>query len=185
MSVLELRTIYDETLYGEPLEVPVRPRPLNTDRALWTVGEWALVFPDTPVHREPDVQRMISEIRGWTGWSKRQLAAVLGTSHTTVVNAEAGRPLVAARSGDLRRRVDDTHILVRRVFLLSGREPDATARILATPRGDTGAAAIDALQAGNYERAYLAAVDALRPRPTGMLVSGRPRRPGATTALHD
>jgi hypothetical protein len=184
MSVLEQPTIYDEAFYGEPLELPVPSRPLNTDGPLWRVGEWDLVFPDTPVRREPDVQHMISEIRGWTGWSKRQLAAVLGTSHTTVVNAEAGRPLVAARSGDLRRRVASTHDLVRRVFLLAGREPEATARILASPQGDNGAP-LDSLQAGDYERAYVAAVDVLRPRQTGMLVSGRPRRPGATTALHD
>jgi hypothetical protein len=38
---------------------------------------------------------------------------------------------------------------------------------------------------GRPEEAYLAAIDALRPRPTGMLTGSRPRRSGATAALHD
>jgi hypothetical protein len=181
---LERSTIYDETLYGEPLGLPVRRPALNTDQALWTVGDWVLVLPVTVVQRAPDVRRMIGEIRGWTGWSKRQLAGVLGTSHTTIVNAEAGRPLLEARSGDLRRRVTSAHDLVRRVFLLAGRAAQTTADVLATaPAG--GVSPTDALRAGNYERAYLAALDALRPRPTGMLVGGRPRRSGATSALHE
>ena len=92
MITLERPTIYDEALHGEPLGLRVRPRALNTDRPIWTVGEWVLLLPATAVHHAPDVQRMITEIRAWTGWSKRQLATVLGTSHTTVVNAEGGRP---------------------------------------------------------------------------------------------
>jgi hypothetical protein len=181
---LERPTIYDEALHGEPLGLRVRPRTLNTDRPIWTVGEWVLVLPATVVHHAPDVQRMITEIRAWTGWSKRQLATVLGTSHTTVVNAEGGRPLLEARSGDLRRRVASAHDLVRRVFLLAGRDAQTTAHVLGTSPAD-GVSAVDALRSGNYERAYIAAIDALRPRPTGMLVGGRPRRSGATAALHE
>jgi hypothetical protein len=184
VSILELPTIYDETLHGEPLGLPVRPRSLNTDGLLWTVGEWVVVLPLTVVHRAPDVQRMITEIRGWTGWSKRQLATILWTSHTTIVNAEAGRPLLEVRSGDLRRRVASVHDLVQRVFLLAGRDAETTGNVLATAPAD-GVSPIDALSAGNYERAYVAALDVLRPRPTGMLVGDRPRRSGATAALHE
>jgi hypothetical protein len=181
---LERPTIYDETLHGEPLGLPVRQHALNTNRQLWTLGEWILVLPVTAVRRAPDVQRMITEMRAWTGWSKRQLAPVLGTSHTTIVNAEGGRPLLEVRSGDLRRRVPGAHDLIRRVFLLAGRDAQTTARVLETAPAN-GASPVDALRSGNSQQAYLAAIDALRPRPTGMLVGGRPRRSGATAALHE
>ncbi|MGI8429975.1 MAG: hypothetical protein ACR2OB_11895 [Solirubrobacteraceae bacterium] len=183
-ATLERRTIYDEALLGEPLGLPVRHRTLDTNRPFWIVGDWFLVLPTTVVRRAPDVQRMISEVRASTGWSSRQLARVLGTSHTTVLNAEAGRPLLALRSGDLRRRVGEVHDVVERVHVLAQRDADATSRLLATaPR--RGQSAVDALRAGRPQKAYLAAIDALTPRPNGMLTGGRPRRPGATAALHD
>jgi transcriptional regulator with XRE-family HTH domain len=183
-ATLERPTIYHEALFGEPLGLPVRHRTLDTNRPFWIVGEWFVVLPTTVVRRAPDVQRMISEVRAWTGWSLRQLARVLGTSHTTVLNAEAGRPLLALRSGDLRRRVNEVHDVVERVYLLSERDASTTSHLLATaPR--RGQSAVDALRAGRPEKAYLAAIDALRPRPTGMLTGSRPRRSGATAALHD
>lgn len=184
MITLERPTFYDETLHGEPLSVRVQPRALNTDRSLWMVGEWVLLVPAISVERAPDVQRMIGEIRAWTGWSRRQLATVLDTSHTTVGRAEAGRPLLAVRSGDLRRRVADAHGLVGRVFMLTDRDKQTTADVLADAP-PTGVSPIDALRAGGPEQAYLAAIDALRPRPTGMLSGGRRRRSGATVALHE
>lgn len=184
MSVLDMSNIYDATFYGEPLSLPVRRATLNTDGLFWTVGDWMLVLPKTIVHRAPDVQQMLGDIEAWTGWSKRQLAGVLGTSHTTVRNAAAGRPLLAARSGDLRRRVTNTHNLVGRVYVVAGRDAQETARILEAPQGENPPA-IEALRASNYERAYIAALDVLRPRPTGMLVGNRPRRSGATMPLHD
>jgi hypothetical protein len=183
-ATLEPPTIYDEALFGEPLGLPVRHRTLDTNRPFWTVGEWVLVLPTTAVRRAPDVQRMISEVRTWTGWSSRQLARALGTSHTTVLNAEAGRPLLALRSGDLRRRVGEAHDVVERIHLLADRDADTTARLLAAaPR--RGQSAIDALCAGRPEKAYLAAIDALRARPAGMVTGSRPRRSGATAALHE
>jgi hypothetical protein len=184
MSILDMPNIYEATFYGEPLSLPVRPTTLNTDGHFWTVGDWRLVLPKVIVHRAPDVQHMLGDIEAWTGWSKRQLAGVLGTSHTTVRNAAAGRPLLAARSGDLRRRVANTHNLVGRVYVLGGRDAQETAHILEAPQGENPPA-IDALRATNYERAYIAALDVLRPRPTGMLVGNRPRRSGATMPLHD
>ena len=181
---VETPTIYEEALYGEPLDLPVLRQTIHTDRALWTVGEWVIDVPAPVVHRAPDVQRMIRDLRVWTQWSSRQLASVLRTSHTTVLNAEAGRPLMQARTGDLRRRVGAAHDVVERVFVLAGCDPAATARILGTaPRG--APSAVDALWARNPERAYLSAVDVLRPRPKGLLVGNRPRREGATAALHD
>jgi hypothetical protein len=184
MTTLDAPTIYDEALYGEPLELPMLPRTLNTNGDMWTVGEWSIVVPATVALRAPDVQRMIADIRAWTRWSSRQLARILGTSHTTVLSAEAGRPLMEARTGDLRHRAGGVHDVVERVFLLTGRDPAATARTLATsPPG--GPSAADSLRDGNPERAYLSAIDVLRPRRTGLLVGDRPRREGATSALHD
>jgi len=178
--------IYADAYFGEPLGLPVRQRTLNTERSFWTVGDWTLILPRAVVRRAPEVQRMMVEVRGWTGWSARQLAAVLGTSHTTVLNAEAGRPLIAVRSGDLRRRVGDLHDLVQRVHLLANREPSTTADVLATtPAAGRSGSPLDALAAGYPDRAYLAAIDVLRPRPNGLLTGSRPRRSGATAALHD
>ncbi|MGO9790872.1 MAG: hypothetical protein ACLP8S_15660 [Solirubrobacteraceae bacterium] len=101
-----------------------------------------------------------------------------------VLNAEAGRPLLALRSGDLRRRVGEVHDVVERDHLLAEQDPGATSRLLAAAPS-RGQSAVDALCAGRPETAYLAAIDALRPRPTGMLTGSRPRRSGATAALHD
>jgi hypothetical protein len=184
MSVLDAPTIYDETLYGEPLELPILAGSLNTEGDIWTVGEWVIVVPKPVVHRAPDVQRMIADVRASTRWSARQLARILGTSHTTVLNAEAGRPLMEARTGDLRRRVGEVHDVVERVFVLAGEDPRATARVMGTaPRG--GRSAVDSLRDRNPGGAYLSAIDVLRPRPAGLLVGDRPRREGATAPLHD
>ncbi len=183
-ATAERPTIYAEALFGEPLGLPVHQPKLDTNRPFWIVGEWPLVLPRTPARRGPDVQRMISEIRAWTNWSSRQLARVLGTSHTTILNAEAGRPLSALRSGDLRRRIGEVQNVVERVHLLAERDAGATSRLLATAPSQ-GQSAIDELRAGRRETAYLAAIDALRPRPTGLLSGSGPRRSGATVALHD
>lgn len=183
-ATLERPTIYDEALFGAPVGLPVRHVTIHTSQPIWIVGEWPLVLPTTVARRAPDVQRMISEVRAWTGWSSRQLARILGTSHTTILNAEGGRPLLALRSGDLRRRIGDVYNVVERVHLLAERDAGTTSQLLAAaPR--RGQSAAEALRAGRPEKAYLAAIDALKPRPTGMLTGGRPRRSGATAALHD
>lgn len=181
-----LNNIYADAYFGEPLSLSVYRRTLNTEHFFWIVGDWTLILPRPVVRRAPEVQRMMVDVRGWTGWSARQLATVLGTSHTTVLNAEAGRPLIASRSGDLRRRVGDLHDLVQRVHLLANRDPATTADVLATtPAAGRSGSPLDALAAGYPDRAYLAAIDVLRPRPSGLLTGSRPRRPGATAALHD
>lgn len=91
---------------------------------------------------------------------------------------------MALRSGDLRRRVGEAHDVVERVHLLAERDADTTSRLLATaPRPRQSA--VHALRAGRPEKAYLAAIDALRSGPAGILTGSRPRRSGATAALHD
>jgi hypothetical protein len=130
VSVLELDTIYDKTLRGEPLPRRVQSQPINTESALWTVGDWQLEMPAPAIETVPAVPSMLAEIRAWTGWSQRQLANALGTSHTTVGRAESGRPLQEARSGDLSSRVSNTHNLIKRLLILGGRQPEVTRRLL-------------------------------------------------------
>jgi hypothetical protein len=84
-----------------------------------------------------------------------------------------------------RARKTDAHNIIHRVFLLANRDPAETTRILKTAPAGGGPSAIAALRAGNPDKAYLAAIDVMRPRRAGMLVGGRPRRPGATSALHE
>ena len=177
-------TIYDEALYGEPLGVPVVTTTIHTGTILWTVGDWAIDLPAPTVHRAPDVQRMIRDLRARTQWSSRQLATVLGTSRTTILNAEAGRPLMQARTGDLRRRVGAAHDVVERRFILAGSAP-VERRGSSIPHDPAGRPQLTHCGRATPERAYLSAIDVLRPRPTGLLVGDRPRRGGATAALHD
>jgi hypothetical protein len=184
MITLDRATVYGEALFGEPLVRLVRYPPLNTDSHFWIVGDWTIVLPETAARPAPEVQRAIADLRGWTGWSARRLADVLGTSHTTVLRIEDGRPLMEGHSGDLRRRVADVHDVVKRIYLLADRDSAATVRLLETRSGGTDAP-VDALQRGDLARAYLRAIDAVRPRETGLLVGGRPRREGATIPLHD
>lgn len=184
MNTLERPTVYDRAFFGEPLERLVRHPTLNTEQEFWTVGDWAIVMP-TPVARPaPDVQRAIADLRAWTGWSSRRLADLLGTSHTTVLGIEGGRPLVEGHSGDLRRQVADVHRVVRRIFLLSDSDPATTVRVLDT-RPAVGESALEMLRRGEPAKAYLHAIDVMRPRPTGLLVGSRPRRGGATAPLHE
>ena len=178
-------SLYSEAFSGEPLPGPVERPILDTARVIWSVLGYTIQVPLTVPVRAPAERQMITDIRAWTGWSQRRLAEILDTSHTTVRRAEAGRTLMEARSGDLRRRLESTHAVIQRVFLLAGQDPEQTGRLLETVPADGSSTAVDALRCHNPERAYLAAVDLLRPRPTGMLLGNRPRQGGATTPLHD
>lgn len=133
----------------------------------------------------PRLQRIIREVRYRTGWSARRLAEVVGSSHTTILNAENGRPLISGHSGDLGQRLVEIHDLVERVYLLVDRDPERTASALATaPPGRSSA--VEELKAiGDPSRAYLAVLDSLRPRRPGLLIGSRPWRDGPTTALHE
>lgn len=184
MTMVDAGTLYDEALRGEPLERVVFPASLNTCTSLWTLGDWALIVPPPIPRPAPEMQRIARHLMEWTGWSAHRLAEVLGTSHTTVLGIGNGRPLLDSRSGDLRRRLTEAHDVIERVYLLVNRDSDTVARLLDTvPPGRRSA--IEEMQAGEPARAYLAAIDVLRPRTPGLLVGNRPRRGGATAPLHD
>jgi hypothetical protein len=187
--------IYDRTLRGEPIYQPVTPTRMGRStrppllraiqNGLWLVGDWLVGIPTPVVRPAPHVQVMSRELRQWTGWSARQLADVLGTSHTTVLAVEDGRPLLAGRSGDLSRRLDEVHTVVSRIHVLTNGEATRTAYVLSTPPA-RGLSASEHLKRRAPGRAYVAALDVLQPPAEGLVVGSRPARPGRATApLHD
>jgi transcriptional regulator with XRE-family HTH domain len=181
-------TIYQRAFSGDPLPRIVRDRPpLKTVVEgvwLWTVGDWGIWMPVPQLSPAPAALRFVSEIRERTGWSARRLAEIVGTTHPTIRRIETGGRLVSGHSGELRRRLTQTHDLVGRIYIIAGRDPAATAQLLEeTP--DSGRSAVDLLRSNEPARAYLAAIDVARPRPPGLLVGTRPRRDGATAPLHE
>jgi hypothetical protein len=175
-------TIFDEAWQGPALTTIVAPRTLWEELQGW----WVQLGP-TPPASAPDAATHIRQVRKWTGWSIRATAQLLDTTHTTVLAMEQGRPLMVGRTGDLRGRLDQLHDLVSRVRILVDKYPERTADVLNTPDSD-GRTALDYLRKREPSRAYLAAMDAARPRPrwTGLLVGDRPAVPGrATTSLTD
>jgi hypothetical protein len=185
MTVDEAPALYDGALRGAPLLRAVFPEPLNTQRTFWTLGDWPIVLRAPVPNAAPRLQRMIKEMRDRTGWSARRLAEVVGSTHTTILNAENGRPLVSGHSGDLRQRLVETYDLIERVYVLADRDPDKTAAVLATAPPGRRSAVEELRAARDPGRAYLAALDAIRPRQAGLLVGGRQRRDGPSTALHE
>ena len=196
MTALGVADFYARTLYaGEPIRQTAAPTRLDRSvvtplfRAgqdlLWMLGDWLVRVPAPVIRPAPDVQRMTQELRSWTRWSARQLADVLSTSHTTVLAIETGRPLAAGHSGDLRRHIVDAHTVVSRIFVLAGRDPLRTADALDSAPGH-GLSARTLLEHGEPAKAYVAALDVLRPPTQGLLVGSHPAEPGlATTPLHD
>jgi hypothetical protein len=178
-------TCYYEAIHGEPLPRRVHAPLLNTETAIWRIGVWPLLLPEPARLGVPRLERAIAQILDWTGWSARRLADLVGCSHTTIINAAKGRPLISGHSGDLRQRVVAVHDLVERVHLLAGRDRGRVHALLETaPAGRRSG--VDELRAGgDAGQAYLSVLDVLRPRRTGLLVGDRPRRVGPTTALHD
>ena len=185
MTVQEAPALYEAALLGGPLQRTVFPEPLNTRETFWTLGDWQIAVPAFVPRRVPRLQRTIKEVRDRTGWSARRLAEIVGTSHTMILSAENGRPLISGHSGELRRRLVEVHDLVERVHVLVGGDQERTfAALESRPPGRSSA--VEELKAtGDSGRAYLAVLDALRPRPVGILTSSRPRPDGPTTALHE
>ncbi len=181
---LDARVTWQDALQGKPFIHRSSSRPvIRPDLAKW----WVHLPPVRP-QPAPDVQMMVHALRRWTGWSTRLLAAVLGTSHTTVSKIEDGRAIWESRSGDLRRRISDAYDVVGRVATLVGSDPGGIAAAM-TGGGRDGRSATDFLREGQPNRAYLAVLDGFgepaRSR-SGLLVGDRPSRPGqATVPLTD
>lgn len=171
---------------GEP-----RPQVLFSARATATtvgdgiiiLGERLIRIPPLAPSPTPELRQLVWELRTRTGWSARQLARVLGTSHPTINRIEAGGRLVRGHSGDLRQRLSSTHDVISRVYMLAGSDADATARVLETA-GPSGHSPIELMHVDEPARAYLAALDVLNPRQDGLLVGSRPRSGDAPSPLH-
>jgi hypothetical protein len=179
-----LANAYDQALYGEPISVVIRRKVLNTDKAIWTIGDWTIDIPEIVPRRAPETQRMVADLKAWTGLSSRQLARMLGTSHPTIRRLESGRDLVPGHSGDLGQRLLATHDVVARVATIANYE-QATVKDALEFEAKPGFSAVQALQAREPSLALLRALDRLRPRPEGLIRGTGSRRSGATTALHE
>jgi len=179
-----LEHTYESAFASEPFLISITQRLLNTKDPFWTVGEWDIVIPAPKPRRATTSQQMVRDLKAWTNWSSRQLAAVLQTSHTTIRRLEAGRPLVVGHSGDLRRRLTEVHDVIARVARAADNSPTRIADSLAFERSP-GESAIVALTTGDMPGALMRALDRLRPRPAGLLVGTGVRRDGATAALHE
>jgi transcriptional regulator with XRE-family HTH domain len=132
--------------------------------------------PTTAVSRLPGLLR---ESRSLTGWSGRDLAEILHTSHTTVRRLETGGS-VTARSRDTAARVASLHaVLVRLARVASS--PGALGAALVTDAG-SGSTPAELLREGQWSRAFTAALDVLQgPRPTILSPAAWPAPPMAAT----
>jgi hypothetical protein len=179
-----LGTTYDQALYGEPLWVALRRRLVNTQKRIWTVGDWELDLPPMAPRRAPETQRAVADLKDWTSWSSRRLGGMLGTSHTTIGRIEAGSDLKSGHSGDLRQRLLTAHDVVGRVATIANYDPVAIKDALEY-ESEPGVSAMSALRADEPSVALLRALDRLRPRPAGLITGTGSRRDDATTALHE
>lgn len=184
MTTIDVITRYNEALEGGPLERVVPYSTFNTTMPIWMIGDWRLILPQSPPELFQGIKQIISDLQRWTGWSARHLADVLGTSHTTIRAITNGRPIVDGHSGDLRRRIVETHGVVERIYLLAECDSDKVNDLLDTPKPGRKTVAAE-LQAGEYARAYLVAIDILRPRKSGLIAGDRPKRDSAVVPLHD
>ncbi|WP_372450959.1 helix-turn-helix domain-containing protein [Actinoplanes flavus] len=129
--------------------------------------QWVFL-PSAAPRTKSSLPRLVRQIREWTGWSQRDLASILGTSHTTVRKLESeGR--VTARSRDAATRVAPTHDLIRRLIVVAHHDSGRLATALNAQSHLKGKRVVDLITSGDYPSAYVAAARALRGTRTGML----------------
>jgi hypothetical protein len=111
----------------------------------------------------PSFASLIAQVQSFTAWSFRDLAEVLGTSHTTVGKLANGGA-VTDRSQAAADKIDPLLDVLARLSTLvppGKRLADA----LSTP-SPTGERVVEALATGDWARAFLVGLDVLRgPRP--------------------
>lgn len=129
---------------------------------------WVRVPERTPTPA-PRTQVLARSLRRQTGWSQRKLANVLRSTHPTVRALEEGRS--SAQQNELYDQLVGVHEVVDRVFELAGRDSRETNRLLSATTEES-TSALDLLTAGDFAAAYLAAVDAARPRRSSLMMQG-------------
>lgn len=142
--------------------VVARQAPPKLDALLQQFTAW-IVLPAHVAAPPSRLPGLIQRVRALTGWSTRDLAEVIGTSHTTVRMFETnGR--VSARSRQAAARITPLLGVLTRLRRLVD-TPQALAVALATP-SDTGERAIDLLAAREWARGFVVGLDAVHgPRP--------------------
>jgi len=154
---------------------------------LWVQLPSTPVLPEAPA--PPRLQAMVRESMDWTGWSTRDVAALLSVSHTTVQHWAAGRLPRSMRGRNVLafEALDGIHRVLERVRVLAGADRPMLGGLLKTASPDAAASPYALLQRRDFAGAYLAALDVLRPvRPTGLLVGNRPAPAGrSVSSLHD
>ncbi len=132
-----------------------------------------IVLPDETADPVSPLPGLIRETRSLTGWAQRDLAQVLGTSHTTVRRLETdGR--VTARSRDVAARAAELHAVLIRLGRIAG---STEALVVALGRTVRGTTPLELLRAGEWSRAYTSALDVLHgPRPAMLGAAKTPLR---------
>lgn len=122
-----------------------------------------LVLPAVPASPPSRLPALVQRVRALTGWSTRDLAEIIGTSHTTVRMFEtSGR--VTSRSRDAASRVRPLLSVLVRLVRIAG-SPAALALALETS-ADAGERAVDLLAAGDWAKGFVVATDVINgPRP--------------------
>lgn len=139
-----------------------------------------------PSVTEIDLRSMAVSILRLTGWSHRQLASALGTTHPTVRSILDGQAEgYPRRNVEYRDRLRRMHGLVERIGVLVNGDRSQLRAILERP--GPGVSAIEHMEQGRFDNAYLAAIETFRPpRIRGLVVGDRHRSVGdSRVALDD
>jgi hypothetical protein len=141
--------------------------------------------PAPQVRAAPDVQRQVTSLLGWSGWSYRELAKVLDTTHPTIKLLASGQATGLSRKPGLRPAIAGLHAVCERIAALVPGDHERLSGYLRTPVGNETVATLAA--SGRAPAAYLEALRAHANMPDGGFPPAVfPSRPGdATVALHD
>jgi hypothetical protein len=138
-------------------------------------SSWLLIpsYQPSPI---PGLASVISRLIDRTGWSNRRIADIVGTTHPTIQAIRGGRE--PERRPELADALYKTAEVVEKISKLS-RGNQTTLNAILKNRGQTGygQTPLQLLAAGEYAKAYLAAIDFLnKPRQSGGLLNVRQER---------
>lgn len=126
-----------------------------------------------------DLLRRVNKL---TGWSFRDIAEVVGTSHTTVGKLANGA-LPTSRSADAAQRIEPMLDVLTRISRLAAPGSDLAA-VLEQPAAG-GETPREVLRSGQWSQALLSAMDVINgPRPGRPQLRPGVRRERATRELH-
>lgn len=164
-------------------EVHSAPKSVLSWDDLW--DDLWIEAPDPEASVVPGLSHRVREVELWTGWSDRQLAEVVGTTHPTIAAIRRGRGNV--RTARLLNRLTSIHETVERLHHVCNGDASEVRLLLGRELAPGHRSAQWLLSQGRYADAYLAALDARTPRRVGGMMQSRvPRRPsGEVVALED